>query len=154
MNGGYDSHAAALKAFAKFTKVTSVIEFGAGMGSTPLFLNREFYPDLLSLVSLENEPTWAENVKTDDKRHTMILTPSDNFAQASKDLRSDFVFVDCINGREHLFEHVLTLAPIFAIHDRQQGQITGFKYVKGFNSHIQTVFASNTVDLSGLELLP
>jgi hypothetical protein len=150
--GGYDSHAEALKAFAKFTKVTSVIEFGAGMGSTPLFLNREFYQDLISLVSLEHDPTWAKTAKTDDKRHTIIVTHLDNFIQASMDLRSDFVFIDCINGREHLFGHALELAPVFAIHDRQQGEITGFKYVKGFNSHIQTVFASNTVDLSMLEL--
>ena len=50
--------------------------------------------------------------------------------------------------------HCLTLAPIFAVHDHQPEQLNnmGFKYVLGFNSIIQTVFASDTVDLSGIVL--
>jgi len=153
--GGYDSHAEALKAFGRFTKVNRVIEFGAGLGSTPLFLNREFYSDLSSLVSFEHEPSWADKVRTTDMRHTLIVTPADNFAPASKDMRADFVFIDCIGQRDHLFGHALTLAPIFAVHDRQENDgiaAMGFKYIKCFNSHIQTVFLSNTIDLSSLEI--
>lgn len=153
---GWGSHQPALRALAKFTEIKSVIEFGAGVYSTHLFLDRKAFPHLKSLVSLEHKEKWGEKVGVNDKRHTLIITDSGNFADRSKGMKADFVFLDSgpsFTARWELLEHASTLAPIIAIHDYRGDFVNeGFKYSKGFNSTIQTVFASNTVDLSGLEL--
>ena len=153
---GYGSHQPALRALAKFEKIRSVIEFGAGIYSTHLFLDRDAFPHLKSLVSLEHNRKWVEKVLVEDKRHTVIITDSENFVDYSKGMKADFVFLDSgpsFTARWELLEHALNLAPIIAIHDyKGDFKGKGFKYSKGFNSTIQTVFASNTVDLSGLEL--
>ncbi len=152
---GYGSHQPALRAIARFTKVCSIIEFGAGKFSTHLFLDPLVFPDLTSLVTLEQKQGWVKQVLVDDERLTLISTSSENFEDFTRDMRADFVFLDCapMVTRMKLKYHALTLAPIFAIHDcREQALKPLFKFVKGFNDKIQTVFASNTVDLKELEL--
>ncbi len=156
-NTGYGSHQPALRAIAKFMEIRSVIEFGAGMYSTHLFLDIEEFPHLKSLVTFEHNREWAAKVLVEDKRHTLIITDSENFIDYSEGMKAEFVFLDSgpsFRTRWSLLEHALTLAPIIAIHDCLTDAFKGkkFKYVKGFNSTIQTVFASNTVDLSDLEL--
>ena len=156
---GYGSHQPALRAIAKFTKIESVIEFGAGLYSTHLFLDRGAFPDLGALVTFEQKASWAKQVLTseanEDPRFTLIITAPDNFEVLSENGKADFVFLDCAPTvtRMKLKYHALTFAPIFAIHDcREQPLKRLFKYVKEFNGEIQTVFASNTVDLERLEL--
>lgn len=153
---GWGSHQPALRALAKFTEIRSVIEFGAGLYSTHLFLDLEAFPHLTSLVTFEHDKTWAEKVRVDDERHTLIIKPAEEFAAISKSMKSDFVFVDCAPNsiRLELLSHAITLSPIIAIHDCLEKNLDGleFVHIKGFNKTIQTVFASNTVDLSGLEL--
>ena len=156
--GGYGSHRPALKALARFTKIHSVIEFGAGF-STQMFLDRKAFPDLTSLVTFEHSQKWADGVKTGDARHKFIVVPSEEFAAASQGMHADFVFVDSgptITHRFKLLPHALKLAPILAIHDCTARDVRGQKvecvHIKEFNRNIQTVFVSDTVDLSGLEL--
>lgn len=151
---GWGSHKPALRALARFLPIRSVIEFGAGLHSTELFLSRKHFPLLESLVSFEHNGAWAAKVSTNDPRHTILIMPPDEFAAKSAWMRTDFVFLDCVGNRFLLARHCLTLAPIFAIHDCQAEELStmGFKYVRGFNSKIQTVFASNTIDLTGIEL--
>jgi hypothetical protein len=151
---GWGSHKPALRALARFMPIRSVIEFGAGLHSTGHFLNRKHFPLLESLVSFEHVADWAAQVRTDDPRHRIIVTPTEEFEARSTGMRADFVFLDSAGGRYALMPHCLTLAPIFAIHDCREGELStmGFKYVRGFNSKIQTVFASNTIDLTGIEL--
>ena len=153
---GWGSHQPALHAFAKFREIKSVIEFGAGAFSTHLFLDREVFPDLKALVTFEHKGNWASQVWVDDARLTLIITAPSNFKELSTNAKADFVFLDCapLDTRNELIPHVLSLAPIFAVHDCVPKDLSeyGFKYVKGANSKIQTVFASNTVDLGGLGL--
>lgn len=151
---GWSSHKPALRALARLMPIRSVIEFGAGLHSTYLFLNLNEFPLLESLVSFEHNEVWAAQARTNDPRHTLLVMPIDEFAAKSADLKADFVFIDSVGDRFSLIAHGLTLAPIVAIHDYQEGQLStqGFKYVRGFNSIIQTVFVSNTVDLSGIHL--
>ena len=89
-----------------------------------------------------------------DPRHTLLIMPFKEFATKSTGMKADFVFIDSIGDRLSLASHCLTLAPIFAVHDHQAEQLDGlgFKYIRGFNSIVQTVFVSNTVDLSRMKL--
>jgi len=155
-NTGCGSHQPALRALARFTKVYSAIEFGAGVYSSHLFLDKEAFPDLTSLVTFEHKKQWADSVANDDRRHTVVITNYRNFKGISAGMRSDFVFVDSAphDKRLELLDHALQLAPIVGIHDCKASGIGSFdcKYIKAFNSKIQTLFASNIVDLSGLEL--
>ncbi len=152
---GYGSHQPALRAIARFTKIRTVIEFGAGEFSTHLFLDQKAFPDLTALMTFEHKGEWAKQVWVDDKRFTLVITSPDNFKDLSQGKKADLVFLDCapLGARQKLIPHALSLAPIFAIHDYQERTLKKeYKYVKGFNSKIQTVFASNTVDLKELEL--
>ena len=150
----WGSHRPALIALARFLPIHSVIEFGAGQYSTRLFLDRKHFPLLTSLTSFEHEKDWAEKVRTDDPRHTLHVMQPKEFVAASVGLKADFVFIDSAGDRFLLTDHSLTLAPIFAMHDCREGQLRdmGFKYVRGFNSVVQTVFVSNTIDLAGIKL--
>lgn len=150
---GWGSHKPALRALARFLPIRSVIEFGAGPHSTHLFLDRERFPLLESLVSFEHDWEWAIKARrADDFRHEIFVLPTWAFVAVSTGMKADFVFVDAAGDRVPLIQHALTLAPILAVHDYQEGQLDGlgFKYVRGFNGTIQTVFASNTIDLSEL----
>jgi hypothetical protein len=53
----------------------TVLELGTGRWSTPLFLDRSYYPNLEELVSVENDAEWAETTKTDDPRHRLMVMP-------------------------------------------------------------------------------
>ncbi|MHC4607050.1 MAG: O-methyltransferase [Planctomycetota bacterium] len=154
---GWGSHQPALRALAKFMTIIDVVEFGAGPYSTSLFLDREAFPDLKSLISFEHSRKWAEAVTREDDRHTLIITPTTSFIKISTGLNADFVFVDSAphGGRHELLEHALKIAPIVGFHDSKESNFvdSGCVYVRGFNSKIQTVFVSNTIDLSDLELL-
>jgi len=156
---GYGSHQPALRAIAKFMPIRSVIEFGAGLYSTHLFLDPTAFPLLESLTTFEHDEKWAETVRVDDPRHKLIIAPPDEFEPLTRTsgIRADFVFLDSgptMIERLALVSHCLKLAPVFAMHDYEPWVFLqhGFKYVKAFNSTIQVGFASNTIDLSGLTL--
>ena len=156
--GGYGSHQPALRAFAKFMEVHSVIEFGAGLFSTHLFLDKTVFPHLASLVTFEHDGGWAEKVRVEDDRHKLIIVSHEQFVNKSMGMKADFVFLDSgpsFKTRFGLMKHAKTLAPVLAIHDCLINRFNneGFKYVKGFNGVIQTVFASDTVNLDELRLL-
>ena len=137
--------------------IRSIIEFGAGPYSTYLFLDPDAFPLLESLATFEHDGIWAEKIKVDDPRHRLFILPPEKFATMSTGMKADFVFLDSgpsMTERLTLIPHCLTIAPIFAMHDCtvREFEHPGFKYLKAFNSIIQTVFASNTIDLSGLTL--
>lgn len=156
LDTGWGSHQPALRALAKFTKIRSVIEFGAGPYSTHLFLDREAFPDLTSLVTFEHRKDWAEKVKVDDDRQALILTANANFADMSEGMEANFIFLDCAPAsmRFELLPRAAVMAPVVGIHDCRTRDVEGqeYKYIKEFNSVIQTVFVSHTVDLSGIEI--
>lgn len=153
---GWGSHQPALKALAAFTPITTVIEFGSGPFSTHLFLDREAFPDLRSLVSFEHDMTWVEKTWVADHRHALIISQPETFAARSRDMEADFVFLGCApqSIRVALRTHAMTLAPIVGMHDAEEGDLNdlGYKHVKGFERPVLTVFGSNTIDLSKLEI--
>lgn len=71
-NDPYASHIPFLTRIGK--GVHSVLELGCGLYSTSLFLDLTVYPDLVKLVSVEHDYTWARRMAL-DPRLTMIITP-------------------------------------------------------------------------------
>lgn len=72
----YSTHLPVLAAIPRLLSVKRVIELGPGLFSTPTFLDRGAYPELLELVSVENDPVWARRVHDaigSDSRWTLRL---------------------------------------------------------------------------------
>jgi predicted O-methyltransferase YrrM len=67
----FATHIPLLKALGH--EIETVLELGAGIYSTSLFLNRLWYPQLRQLVSVEQKAEWI--VEADDPRHQVLLTP-------------------------------------------------------------------------------
>lgn len=113
----YASHRPVLRAILAQDKPRTVLEFGAGIHSTPLFLER---PEVTRLVSIEPDAGWRGVVrkKCDDPR--LSLRHSLDVDPASFDL----VFID--NGRS-VAERVQTIEtvlrpghPVTVIHDMDE----------------------------------
>lgn len=83
----YGSHVPILRALLGAIRPKSVLEFGAGFHSTPLFLES---PDLTRVVSVESDPDWRRKVafKCDDQR--LVLRPDKNVIPET----FDFIFID------------------------------------------------------------
>lgn len=150
----WGSHQPVLRGIGKFMPVRSVIEFGGGLYSTPLFLDRAVFPQLESLITIESDIDWGKKVCAEDTRHEVIVAHSRRFLDVLSGMKAGFVFIDGAGSRIPLVTASLDVAPLFAIHDCQQKELEhlGIKYLRGFNSTIQTVVGSNTMDLSGLKL--
>ncbi len=59
----YASHIPVLLGLARLRPIRRVLELGSGDYSTLTFLDRAAFPELTSLVSLEDDPTWLERVR-------------------------------------------------------------------------------------------
>lgn len=72
------------------TEIFRVLELGSGMNSTPLFLNRNVFPNLIELVSFEDDPEWFNKMvdSTEDDRVNFIKDIPENMK------RFDLVLVD------------------------------------------------------------
>ena len=70
--------------------ICSVLELGAGLFSTPTFLNRRVFPKLERIVSVEDDPNWAAQVQqaNGDNRLTVIKN------LPAIDSKFDLLFVD------------------------------------------------------------
>lgn len=84
------SHVPALIALGRAMPVRTVLELGAGMISTPLFLDRRAFPILERLDSLESDATWwrcvAEAYGIDARLHLAPLRGAP-YVQALEDRR-------------------------------------------------------------------
>jgi len=81
-------------------EVTSVLEFGVGQYSTPLFLDRTFFPKLTHMISVETDVEWAQRVVL-DPRHTVVIWPPEVLLTTTLVPDAfDLIFVD--NGGEPL----------------------------------------------------
>ena len=61
----YATHLPVLREIGAMRPIRRVLEFGAGMYSTPLFLDRTAYPDLEVLVSVEDDWEWLQRIKAE-----------------------------------------------------------------------------------------
>ncbi len=114
----------------------SVLELGMGQYSTPMFLDREIFPFLTKLFSVESDPAWAK--LTTDARHRVHILPEpiepllDTF-----DLEQfDLIFVDnsdSADRRVATLKYISSRRPLRArvlAHDweRYHDAVTGFRF--------------------------
>jgi len=107
---------------AAFT-IRSVVEFGSGLYSTPLFLNKRAFPKVETVISTEPDSSWAKKVDEacdSDERLTLLPKEPEFLALAFVDL----IFVD--NGPEqHKIDTIRwmalasTINTIVVVHDAE-----------------------------------
>jgi predicted O-methyltransferase YrrM len=83
----YSSHLLLLRSLLRTARPERVLEFGAGLYSTPCFLER---PELKRIVSVEADPEWRKKVAhhCDDSR--LVLRPDKRVLPDAFDL----IFID------------------------------------------------------------
>jgi len=85
----YGSHIPILIGLAKIFEIEKVIEFGCGLYSTPTFLNCGAFPELYSLLSIDDNQKWIDKLGITDERVQFSLSVDDlDFSDI------DLVFVD------------------------------------------------------------
>lgn len=74
--------------------IKTVLELGAGEFSTSLFLDRTYYPDLVELLTVEQDRNWV--VVNDDLRHkiAIVAEPIEPFLELIDLKHVDLIFVD------------------------------------------------------------
>jgi len=108
--------------------IASILELGPGLHSTPLFLNREFYPHVTRILSVEHNPDWADIVrsKCPDERLEIAVHPEpiEPYLETLDLELFDMIFVDnsdtCVRRVEtieYLGGRIAT--PLVVIHDFQ-----------------------------------
>ncbi len=112
----YASHLPILRSLLTAIRPERVLEYGAGLYSTPAFLER---PELRRLVSIEADPGWRKKVALhcDDERLALRPEPTADPSDF------DFVFIDDgenATERETTIRAVLSGAhPVTVIHDAE-----------------------------------
>ena len=76
--------------------IKTVLELGTGLFSTPLFLDRGYYPELEALVSVESDEEWARLARRGDARHAVVFVaePIESYLAGIDLDRYDLIFVD------------------------------------------------------------
>jgi hypothetical protein len=94
----YATHIPILAAVSALANPKSITEFGAGDYSTAMFLNRSVFPDLNSLVSLENDETWYARMREmlggDNRLDLRQIRGDLSHAVTEQLLAADLIFID------------------------------------------------------------
>jgi hypothetical protein len=151
----YATHVPVLIGLASLRRIERVLEFGCGRYSTRTFLDRAAFPDLKELHSVENDPAWAKQIKTDARGKLHLTTGPISDMVSSFDLETfDLILVDDSKTAAERAATIRTLTvfhpsnPWLLIHDYEvdeyQRASDSFKQrfiFKAFNP--QTGFVSN-----------
>ena len=149
---GTASHVPVLVSLARMFTIETVVEIGSGPISTRLFLDREYFKDLKSLISYETREGWYKKVKSlidDDERLDYRLISTD-----VKDIdfnhSGNLLFLDglkhhrkhCANKMGNNFDFVIQ-------HDTDITEVS-FKHKWIYRPKFGplTVVISNTVDVN------
>jgi hypothetical protein len=93
----YSTHAPVLIGLSKTLRPKRVVEFGGGAVSTRLFLDRNFFPQLEKLITLEDDAAWAHQLNQwhagDDRFEVRHPGDRDDLLKMELD-KADLVFVD------------------------------------------------------------
>lgn len=95
----YATHVPVLTGLASTYQVRRVLELGCGRFSTPTFLNRSAFPDLELIVSIEDNRSWADEVRRlcdGDERLRLECVPSPvrDWVRSSQIDGFDLILVD------------------------------------------------------------
>jgi hypothetical protein len=134
MNAGkfrerYASHLPVLLAMAIAVQPKRLLELGSGLFSTPALLDRNMFPTLESITSIEDDAGWLQRVRAEvpaDARHHLIATASVPDWCLAADLSGfDVIFIDdstTVENRAMTIRAVLERASaevVIVIHDFQ-----------------------------------
>ena len=155
----YASHLPILTGIGKSFPIYRVLEYGSGIYSTPLFLNREVFPDLRELVSIEEDACWRDMVQQkigEDSRLT--LSSVDIPHPLSPDF--DLVFIDSATyeGKIEIIRRVAqSFTGIVVIHDSDveayMREIESFPWKQNFTKYVPETCVANSspLDLTKIE---
>ena len=113
------SHIPVLTLIPKYFHITKVLEIGSGGMSTPLFLNKNIYPDLQELVSVEEDVEWLNKTNKlyskNEKLTLLTSTPASLY-------HYDLIFVDGPQSaikRAKVIHYVMRelIKPLIVVHD-------------------------------------
>jgi predicted O-methyltransferase YrrM len=95
----YATHLPILIGLARLMKVRRVLELGTGLHSTPCFLERQLFPDLLQWHGIENDFVWSQKVAAaiDSDRRAKLTFVSQPIHCAVRDIDLagfDLIFID------------------------------------------------------------
>lgn len=141
MSDVYASHLPVLREIGRLLPIYSVLEFGMGHYSTPLFLDKEVFPSLRSLTSFETDLGWWESVRSSitDLRANLLYEQEsiEDVIQRSLRLREyDLIFVDNGNSKEERIRAIEALMyrhppNLVVIHDYEQSEYQKASMVDG-----------------------
>lgn len=133
-------HVDLFKIISKLYNIENVIEFGAGEISTKNLLNKNIFPNIKKLFSIEDSKQWIDSLNIKDERWFPVVisnsfsfeTPTENILNNNK---IDVVLVDSITiesrikNLEFLLKHNINF---IILHDSQHSQydniISKYKY--------------------------
>jgi hypothetical protein len=124
----YLTHLPVLLALRFLRPVRRVLELGAGRFSTLAFLDRQCFPELERIVSVENDPRWVEQIRVlaggDPRLELRAVSGTVSKAAAQEALAEyDTIFVDDSRSVADRTETIATIArkrperPVVVIHD-------------------------------------
>ena len=122
----YATHLPVLRKLATHLHVRSVLEFGGGLHSTKLFLDRAVFPALDELVTLESSLAWATRLygEIDDPRWTCVVAPEVMHPRIAPlfGLGFDIALIDGATSAERLHAMLAAqyLAQVLVGHDTEQ----------------------------------
>lgn len=161
----YATHLPILIAISKVCDIRRVLELGSGAYSTALYLDKAIFPNLVSLVSLENDPEWADTVLTttgSDSRLDLRLVSAIPPAIPDSLDEYDLIFVDDSRSsaeRSATIREVVRRRPagLVAIHDfeqrsyRRAASSLRHRFVFGsFTPQVGVVWSTTNVNRSAL----
>lgn len=149
------SHVPVLTLIPKYFHITRVLDIGSGSMSTPLFLNKNIYPDLKDLVSVEENKEWF--IKTnrlfgaDEKLTLLTSTPAALY-------NYDLIFVD---GPQNIEKRIRTIGyvmrevikPIIVVHDIEN-KLYKKQVNKDYNEYLFSFIKSPATGVYSREELP
>jgi hypothetical protein len=124
----YSSHLPVLIGLASLLRIDNVLEFGAGVHSTPLFINKSFFTTIQEVHTYENDAAWGARVQeligADPKLHMhWVESEMEAAARVSCPNQFDLIFIDDsvdVIARSATIRAIAALQPtraIVVIHD-------------------------------------
>lgn len=168
----YGSHVPALVSVAKTFKIKTVTEFGSGRYSTSSFLNREYFPDLEKLKTIESNQQWFLDTmkRNKDSRLELSYCPIARMFEFPIP-ESDLILIDCdcdeddgqkdFTFRGDLIKRFEDSSAIVVVHDSNFESISKFVLDSKYryrNTYVpqhgpQTTVMSNLYDVTKINWL-
>lgn len=162
----YATHIPVIVGLAQRFRIERVLELGCGEFSTPTFLDRRCFADLLRLDSFETDQSWLDRTKeyasTDERYHPRFVSGSMALAIKEVDVEEfDLILVDdstSASDRAETIKELCNKRPanvLIAIHDFEISEYrlaaTGFEHrqiFRGFTPQTGVVWNGNPVSLT------